>query len=116
MIREEEPPQALMRLEHARASESTDRRKRGGSTCATLRRQLRGDLDWITMKALEKDRTRRYGSPPELAADIERHLRNEPVLAGPPSDGVPGPEVRAAAPGRVWRRGGGASWSWSASR
>ena len=45
----------------------------------------RGDLDWITMKALEKDRTRRYASPSEFAADIGRHLQHEPVLAGPPS-------------------------------
>ena len=51
----------------------------------SLERRLHGDLDWITMKALEKDRTRRYASPSDLAADIERHLRNEPVLAGPPS-------------------------------
>jgi serine/threonine protein kinase/tetratricopeptide (TPR) repeat protein len=51
----------------------------------SLARHLRGDLDWITMKALEKDRTRRYGSPSDLAADIQRHLRNEPVLACPPS-------------------------------
>src|SRR6185436_516232 len=49
-----------------------------------LRRQLRGDLDWITMKAMEKDRARRYGSPADLSADLGRHLRHEPVLAGPP--------------------------------
>ena len=46
---------------------------------------LRGDLDWIVLKAIEKDRTRRYSSVQELAADLERHARNEPVLAGPPS-------------------------------
>lgn len=46
---------------------------------------LRGDLDWIVLKALEKDRNRRYSSPQELAADLERHARQEPVLAGPPS-------------------------------
>jgi eukaryotic-like serine/threonine-protein kinase len=46
---------------------------------------LRGDLDWITLKALEKDRARRYGSPSELAADIERYLQNLPVLARPAS-------------------------------
>ena len=51
----------------------------------SLRRVLRGDLDWITMRALEKDRERRYASPSELAADVQRHLRNEPVLAGPPT-------------------------------
>jgi len=48
-------------------------------------RRLRGDLDWITMKALAKDRARRYASPSELAADLARHLSDEPVLAGPPS-------------------------------
>jgi non-specific serine/threonine protein kinase/serine/threonine-protein kinase len=51
-----------------------------------LPKLLRGDLDWITMKALEKDRTRRYASASELARDVERHLRHEPVLAGPPSN------------------------------
>ncbi len=50
-----------------------------------LASQLRGDLDWITMKALEKDRTRRYASVGELAADLRRHLDNQPVLASPPS-------------------------------
>jgi non-specific serine/threonine protein kinase/serine/threonine-protein kinase len=51
----------------------------------SLEKHLRGELDWITMKALEKERTRRYGSPSELAADIQRHLHDQPVLAGPPS-------------------------------
>src|SRR5713226_3304510 len=51
----------------------------------SLERHLRGELDWITMKALEKDRTRRYGSPSDLAADLQRHLQDQPVLAGPPS-------------------------------
>jgi len=46
---------------------------------------LVGDLDWITMKALEKDRTRRYGSASDVAADLQRYLHNEPVLASPPS-------------------------------
>jgi serine/threonine protein kinase/tetratricopeptide (TPR) repeat protein len=50
-----------------------------------LARQLRGDLDWITMKALEKDRTRRYGSVSDLAADLRRHLDDQPTLASPPS-------------------------------
>jgi eukaryotic-like serine/threonine-protein kinase len=47
--------------------------------------QLRGDLDWIILRALEKDRTRRYGSASDLAADLRRHLHNLPVLACPPS-------------------------------
>ncbi|REJ75156.1 MAG: hypothetical protein DWQ36_06310 [Acidobacteria bacterium] len=50
-----------------------------------LARRLRGDLDWIALRALEKDRTRRYASASELSADIARSLRDEPVLAGPPS-------------------------------
>jgi non-specific serine/threonine protein kinase/serine/threonine-protein kinase len=50
-----------------------------------LAARLAGDLDWIVLKALEKDRNRRYGSPAELAADIRRHLADEPVIAGPPS-------------------------------
>ncbi|MHC4946912.1 MAG: serine/threonine-protein kinase [Planctomycetota bacterium] len=54
------------------------------STRTTVR-TLRGDIDWIVMKALEKDRRRRYASPSELAADVRRHLDHEPVVAGPPS-------------------------------
>jgi tetratricopeptide (TPR) repeat protein len=46
---------------------------------------LRGDLDWIVLMAIEKDRERRYGSPSQLADDLRRHLRNEPVVARPPS-------------------------------
>ena len=52
---------------------------------ANVQAMLRGDLDWIMLKAIEKDRTRRYSSVQELASDLERHARNEPVLAGPPS-------------------------------
>jgi serine/threonine protein kinase/dienelactone hydrolase len=51
----------------------------------SLRRALHGDLEWIVMKCLEKDRTRRYGTAVDLAADIEHHLHNEPVTARPPS-------------------------------
>ena len=50
-----------------------------------LRALLRDDLDWIVMKALEKERDRRYDSPAQLAADIERHLQHRPVVAGPPT-------------------------------
>ncbi|HEY3837060.1 MAG TPA: tetratricopeptide repeat protein, partial [Bryobacteraceae bacterium] len=51
----------------------------------TLRRDLSGDLNWIVMKAIEKDRRLRYPSASELAADIQRHLDEQPVLASPPS-------------------------------
>ncbi|HLU47667.1 MAG TPA: serine/threonine-protein kinase, partial [Planctomycetota bacterium] len=50
-----------------------------------LARELRGDLDWITLRAIAKSRGDRYGTPTELAQDIERHLRHEPVSASPPT-------------------------------
>ena len=52
---------------------------------ASLKRQIRGDLEWITLRAIEKDPLRRYASASEFAADIQRHLADEPVLAGPPT-------------------------------
>src|SRR5687768_17967051 len=52
---------------------------------AQLSLLLRGDLDWIVMRCLEKDRTRRYDTANGLAMDIQRHLQNEPVVARPPS-------------------------------
>jgi len=52
---------------------------------STLIRSIRGELDWIVMKCLEKDRTRRYDTASGLAADVQRFLRDEPVLAGPPT-------------------------------
>ncbi|MDB4739210.1 serine/threonine-protein kinase, partial [Akkermansiaceae bacterium] len=52
---------------------------------SSLSRRLRGDLDWIALKALEKDRTRRYSSVGEFASDLQRYLLSEPVTAGPPS-------------------------------
>jgi eukaryotic-like serine/threonine-protein kinase len=58
-----------------------------GADLPTLARQLRGDADAITLKALEKDRSRRYSAASELAADIGRYLRNEPVTAHPPGAG-----------------------------
>jgi non-specific serine/threonine protein kinase/serine/threonine-protein kinase len=58
---------------------------RRGLGSTTLQRQLDGDLDWIIMKALDKDPARRYGSASEFADDLSRHLRLEPVSAGPPT-------------------------------
>ncbi len=55
------------------------------TTADRLVRKLRGDLDWIVMKCLEKDRNRRYESADGLAAELGRHLADEPVMAGPPS-------------------------------
>ena len=84
-IREVEPPKPSARLGALPAEQSEAIAKRRGVDLPTLRRQLAGELDWIVMKAIEKDRGRRYGSPAELAADVKRFLRHEPVLAGAPS-------------------------------
>src|SRR5262249_37835544 len=84
MIRESEPRRPSTRLVTLgdRSIESARSRRTDPST---LRRQLQGDLDSVAMKALEKDRARRYASPAELGSDITRYLRNEPVQARPPS-------------------------------
>jgi WD40 repeat protein len=83
VIRDTEPPKPSTRLSAmGQGAQEVARHRR--SDVRTLVRLLRGDLEWITMKALEKDRTRRYASASEFAADIARHLGNEPVLAGPP--------------------------------
>jgi len=83
-IREDEPPKPSTRL-GSLGEHSTESARRRRTNPPALKRELSGDLDWITMKALEKDRTRRYASPLELAADIRRYLTDQPVLAGPPS-------------------------------
>jgi len=84
-IREDEPSKPSTRLSTLGGERSTESAKRRKTDPSTLRRQLSGDLDWITMRALEKDRARRYGSPQELAVDIGRYLTDQPVLASPPS-------------------------------
>jgi non-specific serine/threonine protein kinase/serine/threonine-protein kinase len=83
-IREEEPRKPSARLSTLGDEASAESAARRGVDVATLRRQLKGDLDWIVMKALDKDRARRYGSAADLAADVGRSLDNLPVLAGPP--------------------------------
>ncbi|HEV8336677.1 MAG TPA: tetratricopeptide repeat protein [Candidatus Polarisedimenticolia bacterium] len=85
-IREVDPPRPSTRIS-SMGEASTEAAKSRRTEPGKLASQLRGDLDWITMKALEKDRRRRYGSPSEMAADISRHLRDEPILAGPPGAG-----------------------------
>ena len=83
-IRQQEPLRPSTKIRSLRESSKDSAVKRREEPLS-LERHLRGELDWITMKALDKDRTRRYGSPSELAADIQRHLHHQPVLAGPPS-------------------------------
>jgi serine/threonine protein kinase len=85
IIREEEPPKPSTRLSTMMGADLatiTGHRKADVSKLASL---VRGDLDWIVMKALEKDRTRRYETANGFAADIQRHLSNEPIEAYPPS-------------------------------
>jgi len=84
IIREQEPPKPSTRVSSASVSSKEAARHRRCDP-RSLVRLLRGDVDWIVMKALEKDRTRRYATAADLARDIERHLADEPVEAGPPS-------------------------------
>jgi non-specific serine/threonine protein kinase/serine/threonine-protein kinase len=86
LIREEEPPRPSTRLSES-AEALADLAERRRTDAARLRREVRGDLDWIVMKALEKDRTRRYDTAAALARDVERYLQHEPVEARPPSTG-----------------------------
>jgi serine/threonine protein kinase/tetratricopeptide (TPR) repeat protein len=83
VIREQEPAKPSTRLSTLGETLADVARSRS-STPDLLTRVIRGDLDWIVMKSLEKDRTRRYDSSSAFLADIERYLDNEPVLASPP--------------------------------
>jgi WD40 repeat protein/serine/threonine protein kinase len=85
-IKEDDPPKPSTRLSESQDSLPSISAQRQLDP-AKLTKTLRGELDSIAMKALEKDRTRRFPTALELAADIERHLANEPVLACPPSVG-----------------------------
>ena len=85
VLRDEEPLSPSRRLARLSNEESKEVALRTGAEPLALVRRLHGDLDWITMRALEKDRTRRYDSAAEFAADIQRHLADEPVLARPPN-------------------------------
>jgi non-specific serine/threonine protein kinase/serine/threonine-protein kinase len=84
IIREKEPPKPSTRVTQLGPA-STDTAARRHTEPRRLAGELRGDLDWVTMKALEKDRTRRYETATALAGDIQRHRNHEPVSAGPPS-------------------------------
>jgi non-specific serine/threonine protein kinase/serine/threonine-protein kinase len=73
-LREEEPPKPSSKIRTQNPATSTDVARKRQTEPLALAKQLRGDLDWIALKALEKDRSRRYGSPAELAADIGRYF------------------------------------------
>jgi eukaryotic-like serine/threonine-protein kinase len=83
-LREEDPPKPSGKVSGDRDTSSATAAARCTDR-AELVSLLRGDLDWIAMKALERDRERRYGTPAELAADLRRYLNHEAVLARPPS-------------------------------
>jgi WD40 repeat protein/serine/threonine protein kinase len=85
IIQEKEPAKPSTRLRTLPGLELTITAQRRRTDAVKLTHLLRGDLDWIVMKCLEKDRTRRYETANGLAADLKRHLNNEPVVARPPS-------------------------------
>ncbi|PWU13399.1 MAG: serine/threonine protein kinase [Verrucomicrobia bacterium] len=84
-IREQEPPRPSTRLSTMVDADLSAVARRHGSEPPRLVHFIRGDLDWIVMKALEKDRTRRFESASALAVDVQRFLKNEPIEARPPS-------------------------------
>jgi len=86
VIREQEPPKPSTKV-RSMGDGSTAAAEKRREEPRTFARHLQGELDWITLKALEKDRVRRYGSASEFSADISRYLRSEPVLAGPATKG-----------------------------
>ena len=103
IIREQEPPKPSARMLTMEAKTATDVAKRRSSQIQLLSKSFKGDLDWIVMKALEKDRNRRYETANGLSKDIERYLANEGVTATPPTVGY-----------RLWKtysRNKGAFWA-----
>src|SRR5262249_30535185 len=84
LIKEQEPPRPSTRLSESKETLPSIAAQRHTEP-ARLAREVRGELDWIVMKCLEKDRTRRYETANALARDVERYLADEPVEACPPS-------------------------------
>src|SRR5216117_3717914 len=85
VIREKEPLRPSTRLRAFTPEELTATAKRRSADPPKLVHALRGDLDWVVMKCLEKDRARRYETDTGISADLKRYLQNEPVIARPPS-------------------------------
>ena len=83
VIREQEPPKPSTKLSTTEGLPTLAANR--GTEPARLRKMMRGELDWIVMKALEKDRNRRYETAGSLSADVQRYLHDEPVRACPPS-------------------------------
>ncbi|MDX2197830.1 MAG: serine/threonine-protein kinase [Phycisphaerae bacterium] len=99
---------------------------RASVASSPLVKSIRGELDWIALKALEKDRTRRYETPSDLAEDLDRHMKGEPVFAAPPSWGyrlakfVRRNRTNVVATSGVMMAmligGGVATWQWNEAR
>jgi serine/threonine protein kinase len=87
IIREEEPPRPSTRISTLAGATQTVVAAQRKTDPKRLSQMFRGELDWIVMKALEKDRNRRYETASALAADVQRYLNDEPVMACPPSAG-----------------------------
>lgn len=85
MIREVDPPRPSVRISTLKNAAISTLSQQRGLEIGTLQHRLRGELDWITMKALEKDRNHRYDSASAFAMDLQRYLDDEPVQACPPS-------------------------------
>jgi len=83
ILRETDPPRPSTRLGAQPTSSAST--AASSNDLKTLRREISGDLDWITLRAMEKDRTRRYETADALAADVQRYLNVQPVIARPPS-------------------------------
>jgi serine/threonine protein kinase len=85
ILREDDVPRPSAQLSSLAMERRATIARERGTEAGSLDKHLRGDLDWIVMKAIEKDRRRRYDTANALALDVERHLANEPVSAGPPT-------------------------------
>ena len=105
MIKEEEPPKPSTRLSDSGEALASISAKRHTEP-AKLTKLVRGELDWIVMKTLEKDRNRRYETANGFAADVQRYLDDEPVQACPPSAGYRFRSSCGGTRGRCWR------WRW----
>jgi serine/threonine protein kinase/tetratricopeptide (TPR) repeat protein len=84
VISEQDPATPSTRLSKTSLAESMESARRRQTDVRMLRHELRGDLDWITLKAMEKDRSRRYASVDAMAADVRHFLNHQPVSAAPP--------------------------------
>ncbi|MCF7976376.1 MAG: tetratricopeptide repeat protein [Phycisphaerae bacterium] len=85
IIRETDPPRPSTRVREVQAINKSAPLGRPADAIKNQKSKIENELDWITLKAMDKDPNRRYDTPRALAEDIQRHLRHEPVAAGPPS-------------------------------